>query len=97
MTLWRKALELFVSNKKERDTYIKKGYKCLERGRVVYNIRTQSYEVICSVDLVNDLKFRKACKDYFKLNSCRVDFEALHHYHKMELTGNPAVDDLYYD
>lgn len=97
MNLWKRAVEQFVTNKQERDKLFNKGFKSLERGRVVYNIRTQCYEVICSNALVNDEKFRKICKDYFNLNGCRVSFEALNHYCKLELTGNPSIDKFYFD
>ena len=97
LNLWRKAVERFVKDKTKWDEIYNKGYKSIERGRVVYNVRTQCYEVVCSKELVNDMNFRKACKDYFGLNGNRVDFEALNHYCKQELTENTAIDNLYYD
>ena len=97
MTLWRKAVNTFMEDTAKRDEVIAKGYKSLERGRIVYNIRTQCYEIICSSALVNDPEFRKACVEYFDLSGNRYDFEALAHYRKQELTGNPALDSLYYE
>ena len=40
MTLWRKAVNTFIEDTAKRDEVIAKGYKPLERGRIVYNIRT---------------------------------------------------------
>lgn len=97
MSLWRKVVRKYISDPQEQAAIIAKGFKSIERGRVVFNIRTQCYEIICSEVLVNDRDFRDACKSYFNLNGCRCEFEALHHYFKQELTGNPAVDDMYYD
>ncbi|MCM1226184.1 MAG: hypothetical protein NC320_02005 [Clostridium sp.] len=97
MTLWRDAVRKHISDPQIRKELIAKGYKSIERGRVIFNIRTQSYEIICSENLVNDSKFRKECVEYFNLSGNRYDFEALRHYGKRELTGNSAVDDLYYE
>jgi len=73
-----------------------KGYKYLERGRVVYNIRAHSFEVIGSQDLLSDSNFRSACKDYFHLNNCRIEFIADNHYHRVT-TDNPAILSFEYD
>ena len=97
MNLWKTALEKFVTDPHERDTIYRKDYKSVERGRVVFNLRTQCYEVICSDKLVNDVTFRNNCIKQFNLSGNRLDFIALHHYARIELTGNPAVDSLYYD
>lgn len=97
MNLWRSTVNKYISDTDEANKIIAKGYKSIERGRIVFNIRTQCYEIVCSDKLVNDLKFRAACKEYFNLSGSRCQFEALHHYCKQELTGNPAIDELYYD
>lgn len=97
LTLWRKVVTTHIQNKVEQEQLFNKGYKTLERGRVVFNIRTQCYEVICSKALINDMKFKNTCLDYFNLRGNRVDFEALNHYYKMDLTGNPAIDNHYFD
>lgn len=73
-----------------------KGYKYLERGRVIYNIRSRVFEIICSEEVVYDDKFRKACVNYFNLNGCRHDFIALNHYHKVQ-TDNPVLLRYEYD
>lgn len=97
LNMWKTAVETFVPNVEEQKVIYSKGYKSIERGRVVYNIRTQTYEVICSATLVNDTVFRNNCLDYFKLRGNRVDFEALNHYYKSELTGNDYLDNNYLD
>lgn len=97
LNLWKTAVNNFVNDESMRREIISKGYKSIERGKIVFNIRTQCHEVICSQNLVNDTTFRNSCLDHFNLHGNRVDFEALNHYHKVELTGNPAVDNLYYD
>lgn len=97
LNLWREAVRQHIEDPELQKVIISKGYKSIERGRVVFNVRTQCYEVICSKELVNDLAFRKQCKEHFRLSGNRVEFEALNHYSKRELTGNPAVDELYYD
>ena len=75
-----------------------KGFKSMYRGRVIYNTRTQCYEITCSEDLMNNFEFRKAILEHFQLTECRREFIPLYHYkHKLELTGNPAVDSSYYD
>ena len=82
----------------EADKIIKKGFKSLYRGRCIYSTMTPTYTVTCSEDLKDDLEFRQKIKDYFQLGSVRVTFVALDHYkNKLELTGNPAVDNLYLD
>ena len=97
MNLWRNAVREHISGKAEQDKVISKGYKSIERGRVIFNIRTQAYEIICSDMLFKDSTFREKCVKYFNLSGNRFNFEALHHYNKQELTGNPAIDSMYYD
>lgn len=97
LNLWKLAVETFVPNKEEQKKIYEKGYKSIERGRVIYNIRTHCYEVICSEALLHNETFRKNCLDHFNLKGNRVDFQALNHYKKIALTGNHAVDSLYYE
>lgn len=58
MTLWIDAVRSHVSSETMQKEIISKGYKSIERGRVVFNVRTQSYEIICSENLVNNKEFR---------------------------------------
>jgi hypothetical protein len=97
LNLWKTACDKYITDSRERTAVYNKGYKSIERGRVVYNIRTQCYEVICSKELVNDINFRDKCVKHFNLSGNRVDFEALNHYYKQDLTGNPEIDKFYLD
>ena len=75
-----------------------KGFKSMYRGRVIYNTRTQCYEITCSEFLISNELFRKSIISYFQLSECRREFVPLNHYRsKVELTGNPSVDALYFD
>ena len=96
MNLWRKIVHEHIDSS-DAESVIAKGYKSIERGRVVFNIRTQSYEVICSQFLLHDNVFRNKCIDYFGLSGNRYSFDALNHYYRQELTGNPSLDSLYYE
>ena len=91
LNLWRKCVDT-VFDKNKSDEIYSLGYKGLERGRVIYDLRTQCYIVTCSKSMLYDSKFRDAIKDYFDLNNCRVDFQALARYSKLPLTGNPDID-----
>ena len=96
-TLWRDVVNNNVSDSDERKIIISNGYKSIERGRVIFNIRTQSYEIICSDTLAKDKSFRDKCVDNFGLRGNRYDFIPLTHYGKQFLTGNPALDSMYYE
>ena len=95
LTLWRKVINSNFSST-EADNIISKGYKSLERGRVIYDLRTRTYLVTCSNNVVNNIEFRKKIIAYFNLSDDRVDFEPLSHYRKVELTGNWALDNFGY-
>ena len=92
---WRRLVKEQVSD--NSDEVIAYGYKGLERGRVIYNLRTMAYEVTCSDAVYHDLEARKLIIDAFELNNCRRDFVILQHYHIAKLTGNPALDSLEYE
>lgn len=82
----------------EQEAIIARGFKSLYRGRCIYSTVTQTYTVTCSKDLVDDKEFRTKVKEYFQLTGVRVEFLPLNHYqYKLELTGNPAIDDMYFD
>lgn len=82
--------------KENAQEIINKGYKSFERGRVLYNVKTWSYEVTCSEKLVNDEEFKRKCIEYFNLKDEVVDFFALDHYYVASITGNPALDQFEY-
>ena len=94
LTKWSQVVKDNVTDKDMQASIIAKGYKSLERGRVIYNNVTQCYEITCSKGIVDDIDFRAAIIDYFNLSGNRYEFVALNHYSKLELTGNPALDDF---
>lgn len=93
-TEWRSVLKEQAPN--AFDTLYPKMFKCIERGRVVYNIRTQSYEIICSESVSQDIEAIKLVVAAFDLENCRYDVYSDHHYYVTEPTGNPAIDDIEY-
>ena len=97
MTLWRDAVRNNIDDTDRQKEIINKGYKSIERGRIVFNIRSQAYEIICSATLVNNPEFREKCVKYFNLKGNRYSFILMNHYGKQELTGNPALDSMYYE
>lgn len=92
MNMWNSIVKEHVQDEDEQQKILAKGYRSIERGRVIYNTATMSYEVTCSNSLINDKEFRSAIASYFQLEGNRYEFVALNHYGKLELTGNPAVD-----
>lgn len=72
------------------------GYRCIERGRVVYNIRAHVYEIICSDAVANDKSQIQLIVDAFQLNGERYDVLTDGHYRIFKLTGNPAIDNFEY-
>ena len=97
MTLWRQVVQDNVENHDDAESIIRKGYKAYERGRVVYDTRTQVYQITCSSDMFTNSDFRDECIAYFELYGCRYEFVSLSHYYKAELTGNPDVDKFNYE
>lgn len=97
MTLWKQVVTDNVADETERQNIYVLGWKGLERGRVIYNTKTQCFEVICSEAIFNDLSARQAVKDAYGLKGKRVEFEKISHYCKLPLTGNPAVDRFNYE
>ena len=93
-TEWRKLVSTYLPE--IADTLIPKGFKSIERGRVVYNLRTMAYEIVCSEKVYKDIEQRKLIVDAFELSNCRYDFIISPHYHIAEITGNPALDQFEY-
>lgn len=94
-TEWRHLLKQYFPD--EYDDMVNDGYKSLDRGRVVYNLRTQTYEVTCGDSVFDDIEKRKLIIDAFDLENCRCEFVNLgYHYHIAKLTGNPALDQFEY-
>ena len=78
------------------DTIYPKGFKSIERGRVVYNLRTMCYEIVCSEEVAINAEAIKSIVEFYDLSDCRYDIVTDRHYHIAELTGNPALDELEY-
>lgn len=93
-TEWRRVLQDQLTDK--FNELYPKGFKCIERGRVVYNIRTQSYEILCSDAVAKNSNIIKLIVDAYDLNNCRYDVYPDHHYYVFELTGNPVIDNMEY-
>ncbi len=72
------------------------GYKGLERGRVIYDVTTQSYTILCSKAISQDIKAISQIVKFFNLGNCRCDVVPKDHYYLAELTGNPALDNFNY-
>lgn len=73
---------------------IPKGYRSIERGRVVYNIRSQVYEIICSQEIASDERAIKLIAEEFQISNLRYDVIPSSHYYIPPLTGNPALDNF---
>lgn len=92
MNLWRIVTCKNLPENVSKSVY-DLGYRGLERGRVIFNLRTQCYEVTCSEELSHDEAFKREIKNAYMLHGCRCELVTLDHYKKLPLTGNPAVDD----
>ena len=75
---------------------IPSGYRSIERGRVVYNIRSQVYEIVCSYALSENESAIKLIADEFGISSTRYDVVPSPHYEVPSLTGNPTLDNFEY-
>lgn len=96
ITLWKRVLYDNMPEEVAKSWY-DKGFKSLYRGRVYYNTRTACYEISCSKNIINNPVFREKVVSAHKLTNSRYEFVPLHHYEaRLELTGNAAVDELYY-
>lgn len=91
MTEWKSIINEQLP---EHIELIPKGYRCIERGRVVYNIRAHVYEIICSKDVAEDPKQIQMIVDTFGLNNVRYDVLDDPHYRIVTYTGNPAIDNF---
>ena len=75
---------------------IPKGYRSIERGRVVYDIRSQIYEIVCSQAVAADAEAIKLIADAFNIADLRYEVVPSSHYYVPTLTGNPALDNFDY-
>lgn len=93
-TEWKTTLQEQLPEKYEE--LYPRLYKSIERGRVVYNIRTQTYEIICNEAMSYDVETIKQIIKFYDLENCRYDIYADPHYHIYCLIGNPTLDDFEY-
>jgi len=75
---------------------IPKGYRSIECGRVVYNIRSQVYEIICSRAIASDENAIRLIAEAFDIADLRYDVIPSSHYHVPTYTGNPTLDNFDY-
>lgn len=75
---------------------ISNGFRCIERGRVVYNIRAQVYEIICSDAVAADANLISKIAEEFEISDKRYDVITDPHYRIFQITGNPALDSFDY-
>lgn len=73
---------------------IPKGYRSIERGRVVYNIRSQVYEIVCGQAIAKDENAIKLIAEAFEISDTRYDVVVSSHYYIPTMTGNPALDNF---
>ena len=75
---------------------IPKGYRSIERGRVVYDPRAMVYEIICSPTIAGDDNAINRIAEEFNIADLRYDVIPSSHYYVPTLTGNPALDNFDY-
>ena len=94
LTEWRDV----VTNQlpESAQSIVNKGFRCIERGRVLYNIRAQVYEIICSEAVANNSGLIGKIAEEFEISDKRYDVITDPHYRVFQLTGNPALDNFEY-
>ena len=90
LTLWRRIIEKSFEDKAKVKEVVDKGYKSIERGRVIYNIEMQTYEIICSEALSNNKEALKKIVEFYNLANSDFNVEALSHYYVVDTT-NPEI------
>ena len=73
---------------------IPKGYRSIERGRVVYDIRSQVYEIVCSQAIASDERAIQRIAEEFDIADLRYDVIPSSHYYVPTYTGNPTLDNF---
>ena len=73
---------------------IPKGYRSIERGRVVYDVRSQVYEIICSQAMASDENAIQLIAKEFEIDNLRYDVIPSAHYYVPDYTGNPTLDNF---
>ena len=80
----------------EAVSMIPKGYRSIERGRVVYDPRAMVYEIICSPAIASNDNAINRIAEEFNISDLRYDVIPSSHYYVPTLTGNPALDNFDY-
>lgn len=73
---------------------IPKGYRCIERGRVVYDPRSRVYEIICSEEIASNKQAIDLIAQEFDIADLRYEVIPSSHYYVPTLTGNLALDNF---
>ena len=66
----------------------------VESGEVVYDIRSQVFEIICSQTIASDENAIKKIAEEFEIADQRYDVIPSSYYYVPSLTGNPALDNF---
>ena len=66
----------------------------VESGEVVYDVRSQVFEIICSQAIASDDNAIKKIAEEFEIANQRYDVIPSSHYYVPTLTGNPALDNF---
>lgn len=78
----------------EATDLLSKGYRSIERGRVVYNIRSQIYEIVCSPEFGVDENAINLIATEFGISDLRYGVVLSYHYTIPKLTNNPTLDNF---
>jgi hypothetical protein len=66
----------------------------VESGEVIYDIRSQVFEIICSPAIASNENVIKKIADKFEISDLRYDVIPSSHYYAPSLTGNLALDNF---
>ena len=91
ITEWKSTIEEQLP---EVINLIPKGYRAIERGRVVYDPRAMVYEIICSQAIASNEQAIQKIAEAFEISDLRYDVIPSSHYYVPKLTGNPALDNF---
>lgn len=94
-TEWNKVVNDNVSDITLREQIRYDSYKSLPRGRVIFDLLTQSYIITCGSELKSNLEFKRNICDAFEIPMNRTDVEIIpNHYYVYKKTGNAALDEF---
>ncbi len=75
-------------------TQMKSDLPEVEYGEVVYDIRSQVFEIICSQTIASDKNAIRKIVEEFEISDQRYDVIPSSHYYVPTLTGNPTLDNF---